>query len=54
MRAFMIEGAITILIGLAIGYYIGSRKVKEVEGQLKVAREIEKERDREPLNFYDN
>ena len=56
----MIQGAVILLLGLALGYLVKAlqtkgleSKYKDVEGQLDIARQIEREREREPDNFYD-
>jgi len=48
------------MVGLAGGYLVKAlqtkgleSKYKDVKGQLDIARQIEKEREREPDNFYD-
>ena len=56
----MIQGAVILMVGLAGGYLVKAlqtkgleSKYKDVKGQLDIARQMEKEREREPDNFYD-
>ena len=56
----MIQGAVILLLGLAGGYLVKAlqtkgleSKYKDTKDQLSIARQMEKEREHEPDNFYD-